>query len=74
MKKKKVEELTDEELREAYDREVMEYHLSNVRREKKRRKIQKLYYIFAIVAIILFFVIMGPAMYNDLNTVGQAIP
>lgn len=74
MRKKKVEELTDEELREAYDREVMEYHLNNVRREKKRRKIQKLYYIFAIAAIILFFVIMGPAMYNDLNAVGQPIP
>jgi len=67
--------LSDEELEETYRREVMQFQIEEVRKEKKRRKFARYYYLFAIVCIVLFLLhFCSPEMYNSLNTVGQPIP
>ena len=73
--KSDLNQLTDEELNETYRREVMQFQIEEVRREKKRRKFVRYYYLFAMVCLILFLLhFCSPEMYNSLNTVGQPIP
>ena len=67
MMKKRVEDLTLEELDETYRREVMSYQIKNVRRRKRGQKIYNTAVILMGILLLLFFIFGG----QGLNTVGM---